>query len=102
MERNQKAYDKMVRQIRPVLVRRFGAERTEEILRDAGTIYSRFLAETPSIGGKANMMNQNMDMALPFFALYEASGRAICEEDVDEMLDIVMVRRFRRGAVLST
>ncbi len=97
VERNQKAYDKMVRQIHPVLVRRFGPRRTEDILRDTGTIYSRFLAETPSIGGKANRMNQNMDMALPFFALYEASGRAICDEDIDEMPDIVMISRFRRA-----
>lgn len=66
MERNQKTYDKLIRAVRPVLVRRFGAARTEQILQDAGPVYSRFLEETPSIGGKANMMNQSMDMALPF------------------------------------
>ena len=37
-----------------------------------------------------------MDMALPFFAVYEASGCALCEADLDEMLDILMVRRFRK------
>lgn len=100
MERNQRAYDRLIRRIRPVLVRRFGAARAEKIVRDAGPIYTRFLEETPSIGGKANIMNQNMDMALPFFAVYEASGREICEADIDEMLDIVMVRRFRNASRL--
>lgn len=98
MERNQKAYNKLIRAVRPVLVRRFGTVRAEEILRDAGPVYSRFLEETPSIGGKANVMNQNMDMALPFFAVYEASGRTLCEADLDEMLDILMVRRFRKAS----
>ena len=100
MERNQKAYDKLIRKVRPVLVRRFGAARAEQILQDAGPVYSRFLEETPSIGGKANVMNQSMDMALPFFAVYEASGRALCEADLDEMLDILMVRRFRKAGRL--
>lgn len=100
MERNQKAYDQFIRKIRPVLVRRFGQARTEEIIRDAGPVYTRFLEETPSIGGKANVMNRNMDLALFFFAVYEASGREICEADIDEMLDIIMIQRFRRMGCL--
>lgn len=46
------------------------------------------------------MMNQSMDMALPFFAVYEASGRALCEADLDKMLDILMVCRFRKASRL--
>lgn len=96
IERNQKAYDRFIRKVRPVLIRRFGSARTEKIIRDAGLVYTRFLEETPSIGGKANVMNKNMDVALSFFSVYEASGRKIGEADIDEMLDIVMVQRIRK------
>lgn len=48
-------------------------------------------------GGKANAMNQNMDLALSFFAVYEASGRSLCEAALEEMLDMLMVRRFRKA-----
>ena len=47
MERNQRAYNKLIRAVRPVLVRRFGKVRAEQILQDAGPVYSRFLEEAP-------------------------------------------------------
>ena len=96
VERNNRAYSKMVSQIRPVLVHRYGEGGTEKLLRDMEPIYSRFMAETPSIGGKENMMSGNLDMAIPFFALYEASGRSLSAEDINEMLDIVMISRYRK------
>lgn len=67
MERNQKSYDKLLRELRPILVRHYGTERAEKMIQDMEPIYDRFLAETPSIGGRKNPMNKNMDMALPFF-----------------------------------
>ena len=86
MEKNEKRYAKLIRQIRPVLVRRYGEDKTGKLLRDMEPIYDRFLAETPSIGGKKNPMSVNTDMALPFFALYEASGRSISAEAIHAKL----------------
>lgn len=85
MERNQKSYDKLLRELRPILVRHYGTERAEKMIRDTGPIYDRFLTELPSIGGRENPMNKNMDMALPFFALYEASGHTLSGEIIEEM-----------------
>ena len=96
MEKNEKRYAKLLRQIRPVLVRRYGEDKTGKLLRDMEPIYDRFLAETPSIGGKKNPMSVNTDMALPFFALYEASGRSISAEAINEILDVVMVSQYRK------
>ena len=96
MEKNEKRYAKLLRQIRPVLVRRYGEDKTGKLLRDMEPIYDRFLAETPSIGGKKNPMSVNTDMALPFFALYEVSGRSISAEVINEMLDVVMVSQYRK------
>ena len=86
MEKNEKLYAKLVRHIRPVLVRRYGENETARLLRDMEPIYDRFLAETPSIGGKKNPMSVNTDMALPFFALYEALGRCISAEAIHARL----------------
>lgn len=96
MERNQKSYDKLLREVRPILVRHYGTERAEKMIRDTEPIYDRFLTETPSIGGRKNPMNKNMDLALPFFALYEASGRTLTEESMEEMLDQIMIARYRK------
>lgn len=96
MERNQKSYDKLLREVRPILVRHYGTERAEKMIRDTEPIYDRFLTETPSIGGRKNPMNKNMDMALPFFALYEASGRTLTEESMEEMLDQIMIARYHK------
>ena len=96
MEKNEKRYARLIRQIRPVLVCRYGEDKAARFLRDMEPVYDRFLAETPSIGGKKNPMSVNTDMALPFFALYEASGRSISAEVINEMLDVVMVSQYRK------
>lgn len=96
IEKNQKTYGKFLRDVRPVLVRSYGEARAEEIIRDTEPIYERFLAETPYIGGRDNFLSKNMDIALPFFALYEASGRTLTETMAGEIFDIVMVSRYRR------
>lgn len=96
LEKDQKMYDKLMRDVRPVLERRFGRSGAEELLRKTEPIYQRFLSETPYIGGRENVMGKSLDMAMPFFALYEASGRSLTEADVDEMLDIVMVGQYRK------
>ncbi|MCM1268890.1 MAG: L-2-amino-thiazoline-4-carboxylic acid hydrolase [Bacteroidales bacterium] len=97
MERNERAYAGMIKKVRPVLVRRYGEEKTAKLLRKTKPIYERFLAETPSIGGKKNVMSGNLDMAVPFFALYEASGKSLSADLINEMLDAVMVSRYRRA-----
>ncbi|MCM1327728.1 MAG: L-2-amino-thiazoline-4-carboxylic acid hydrolase [Bacteroidales bacterium] len=96
MKRKDKEYSGMIRQVRPVLVRRYGEREAERLLRDMEPIYDRFLAETPFIGGKENLMSKNLDMAIPFFALYEASGKTLSADVVNEMLDMVMVSRYRK------
>ncbi|MCM1321826.1 MAG: L-2-amino-thiazoline-4-carboxylic acid hydrolase [Bacteroides sp.] len=96
LEKNEKALSKMIRQIRPILMRRYGEDGTAKLLRDMEPIYERFLAETPSIGGRANVMSKNLDMAIPFFALYEASGKNLSDDAINEMLDVVMISRFRK------
>ena len=76
MEKNKKRYARLIRQIRPVLVCRYGEDKTAKLLRDMEPIYDRFLAETPSIGGKKNPMSVNTDMALPFFRYMRRRGEA--------------------------
>ena len=102
IEKNPRMYGRLIQAIRPVLVRHYGRELADEILCAAEPVYDRFLVETPSIGGSKNKMNKSLEMALPFFAIYEASGRSLTEEMVDEMMDVVMVSRYRRiGRVLN-
>lgn len=95
LECNEKNYKRLISKIRPVLVRHYGEEETVAILERMQPIYMKFLAETPFIGGKDNPLSMNLDMAIPFFALYEASGRTLTESDIDEMLDITMVSAAR-------
>ena len=96
MKRNQKQYDKLIHEIRPILTRHYGADLSGRMIRDMEPIYDRFLAETPSIGGRKNTTSKNMDMALPFFALYEASGRTLSGKIIEEMIDQIMVAKYRK------
>ena len=49
MEKNEKRYAKLLRQIRPVLVRRYGEDKTAKLLCDMEPIYDQRL---PRLAGK--------------------------------------------------
>lgn len=55
------------------------------LLAEADRIFDGFKKETPSIGGKQNMLAGNLDMAMAFFAFHEATGRKLNGEQVLEM-----------------
>lgn len=59
------------------------AER-KEVWEKTLALYEKFIRETPDIGGKKNFMASNLDMAIAFFALYEATGRALTKEEFSE------------------
>lgn len=60
-----------------------GAEK--ELLAKTNQIYDGFKRETPDIGGSKNLLADNLDMALAFFAFYEATGKRLKGENVLEM-----------------
>lgn len=60
-----------------------GEEKT--LLAKADRIFDGFKKETPSIGGKKNMLAGNLEMAMAFFAFHEATGRKLTGEQVLEM-----------------
>lgn len=95
IEKNTKLYNKIMRKAKPVLVHQYGEERAAQILRDTMPVYERFLAETPFIGGRENALADNLDMALPFFAMYEATGRTLSQQSIDDMIDGLFVGRCR-------
>lgn len=57
----------------------------KSLLEKTNRIYNDFQQETPSIGGRANMMAGNLDMAMALFAFYEATGRKLTGEHILEM-----------------
>lgn len=76
---------KISRQYRK-LFKRYAEENLREdvsaILNNADMLYDGFKKETPDIGGKKNLMSVNLDMALAFFAFYEASGKCLKGSDI--------------------
>lgn len=60
-----------------------GEERV--LLAKTEQIYDGFKKEAPYIGGSKNMLAGNLDMALAFFAFYEASDKRLNGENVIEM-----------------
>lgn len=59
----------------------------EGLLRETERYYQRFLAEVPDIGGRDNMLAENLDMGLLLFAAYEASGRRMGAAAIDEIME---------------
>lgn len=55
------------------------------ILAKTNQIYNDFKMEVPDIGGNKNMLASNLDMALAFFAFYEASDKRITGESILEI-----------------
>lgn len=56
-----------------------------KLLAKTDQIYDGFKKEAPYIGGSKNMLAGNLDMALAFFAFYEASDKRVKGENVIEM-----------------
>lgn len=96
IKKNKKVYDRLMSKVRPILTAHYGETETARLLRDMEPVYQRFLAETPFIGGKENMLAHNLDMAIPFFALYEASGRALSKELITGMLEAAHIQKYRK------
>ena len=65
---------------------KYGKERANEIWAKTEKIYDRFLSEAPYIGGSKNIMSHNLYQALVLFAYYEATGRDL---SIDEMEDAI-------------
>lgn len=57
----------------------------KELLAKMDCIYDGFKREVPDIGGRRNMLAGNLDMALAFFAFYEASGKRATADAVEEI-----------------
>lgn len=60
------------------------------LLTKTNQIYDGFKKEVPYIGGTKNMLASNLDMALAFFAFYEASDKRLTGENVIEMAEWMM------------
>jgi len=65
---------------------KYGKEKADGIWAKTEKIYDRFLSEIPYIGGNKNIMAHNLYQSLVLFAYYEATGRDL---SVDEMEDAI-------------
>ncbi|MBE7005411.1 MAG: hypothetical protein E7425_14235 [Ruminococcaceae bacterium] len=81
---------KMVRNTKK-LIRRYAEKyypaEAEELLRETDRYYRQFLAEVPDIGGRDNMLADNLEMGLLIFAAYEASGHRMGATAIDELME---------------
>ena len=55
------------------------------LLAKTDQIYDGFKREVPDIGGRKNMLAGNLDLALAYFAFYEASGKRVKGDAVKEI-----------------
>ncbi len=65
-------FDEIADQTRMVLLKRYGAELSDKIMRDAHAEYAALIPRLPYIGGKANPHTWNLVTSAWFLALYRA------------------------------
>ena len=68
-------------------VRKACPDDAKEIMEKAESIYKAFAEETPDIGGNENWMAFNLNLAMAFFSVYEASDHRIGGEAVQAIAE---------------
>lgn len=68
---------------------KYGNEQAKEIWAETEKIYDRFLSEIPYIGGSENFMSHNLYQSLVLFAYYEATGRDLSIDEMEEAINKV-------------
>ena len=74
------------RAVRNYLKKEYGRETAGQLWEKTLQIYDGFVNEAPDIGGKANAMSSNLYLALAVFAFYEADGRKLTPEKLNELM----------------
>lgn len=71
------------------------------IVNKAHELYPELMSKAPDIGGKENMLANNLNMFILVIAYYEASGCRIDGAAIDEVLDDIYNRYKWLGAFLN-
>lgn len=67
-------------------VRKYFPDKEKELLIKTNRIYDTLRKDAPYIGGRSNMLASNLDMAIAFFAFYDATDKKLTGESVIEMV----------------
>jgi hypothetical protein len=89
--------DKFAKLMRPELVARYGADKTERIRQDALAEYEELIPQFPYIGGQENRLTTNLVQAGYGLALYRAlrvHGGTV--EEAGELSHLAMERKLHR------
>lgn len=79
---------KMEKSIRIFLERRFAEPEVELIYKKVEKFDLKYRLEEPYIGGRDNVMSDNLYQAYCMFALYDAMDRKMSGSDIQELIDI--------------
>jgi len=89
-----------IRKLKPVMMKylteRFGAEKGASLWQRTLEIAQKYWEETAYIGGRENILSDNLYMSEILFAAVEACGRDFPGEDILRLGDALMVSRIRR------
>ena len=59
------------------------------------SLFRQWLREEGDLGGRKNMMADNILLAYAFFAFYEATDRSFPKEDLDGFVDVAMGKKLK-------
>lgn len=79
---------KMEKTIHIFLERRFNEKETEALYQKVQKLDQKYRLEEPYIGGRDNVMSDNLYQSFCMFALYEALDRKMTDSDIQELIDI--------------
>ena len=80
---------------------KYGAEKAAVLWKETERIYREFISETPSIGGRKNIMAHNLYEMLVFFAFYEACGRSLDGNDIEELTNLYLKKFKSMGRFIN-
>ncbi len=97
--------DKRLRQFRPAVTRmlreRYGEAEAARRWEKLEALYRQWLREDGDLGGRANMMADNMTLCYAVCALYEAVDRRLSRAEFDRLVEDVMRGPFRMMGLLD-
>ena len=92
-------YDKYLKKFEPYMKKwlseHYSKDEAEKRWNKTVMLYNKWLREEGDLGGRKNMMADNIILAYAFFAFYESTDKSFQKEELADFVDVAMGKKLK-------
>ena len=92
-------YDKYLKKFEPHMKKwlseHYSKDEAEKRWKKTVALYNKWVREEGDLGGRKNMMADNIFLAYAFFAFYEATNKSFKKEELAQFVDVAMGKKLK-------